>query len=263
MAKLDFNRWRAGVFMLIRENRQLTPDIFALDLTGDFSFEKATPGQFVNVLIGDGSAHPLRRPISIASCEPETQTLILVYRVVGDGTKWLSERSVGDVVDVLGPLGKGFSQPRNRGRVLVVGGGVGIPPLYQLAKTLAADDFKLDIVLGFRSEDDVFCTSEFAEFGDVIVCTEDGSIGEKGFVTAALEMDKDWKTLYSCGPTPMLKALKLHFQGRDMQGYVSIEERMACGVGACWGCTCLDPTGSVAKRICKEGPVFPWEEVAL
>ncbi len=249
--------------MLVQENKQLTQDIFVLTSTGEFPYERTMPGQFVNVLIGEGTAHPLRRPISVASCNVETKTLTLVYRVVGDGTKWLSERSPGYVMDVLGPLGKGFPEPTKSGRVLVVGGGVGIPPLYQLAKTLASQGFRLDIVLGFKNQGDSFWIREFAEFGDVTICTEDGSLGEKGFVTAALGVDKNWTTLYSCGPKPMLQALKSHFQGRVIQGYVSLEERMACGVGACWGCTCLDPTGSVAKRICKEGPVFPWEEVSL
>lgn len=249
--------------MLVQENKQLTADIFVLDLKGEFPYEKASSGQFVNVLIGDGKGHPLRRSISIASCNPEAKTLTLVYRVVGDGTKWMSERTVGDVIDVLGPLGNGFPAPTKNGRVLIVGGGVGIPPLYQLAKTLATQGLELDIILGFKNQGDVFWTKEFSEFGDVIICTEDGSLGEKGFVTAALKVDKGWTTLYSCGPKPMLEALKSHFQGRDIQGYVSLEERMACGVGACWGCTCLDPTGSIAKRICKEGPVFPWEEVSL
>ena len=249
--------------MLVEENKQLTRDIFALELTGEFPYEKATSGQFVNLLIGDGKGHPLRRPLSIASCNPETKTLTLVYRVVGDGTKWLSERCPGDVLDVLGPLGRGFPAPQNPGTVLVVGGGVGVPPLYQLAKELGAAGFKLHIVLGFKNQDDVFWTREFAEFGDVVVCTEDGSLGKKGFVTEALNVNENWTTLYSCGPKPMLKALKAHFQGRDIKGYVSLEERMACGVGACWGCTCLDPDGSAATRICKEGPVFSWEEVSL
>ncbi len=249
--------------MLVKENKQLTRDILALTLTGAFSYEQATPGQFVNVLIGDGAAHPLRRPISIASANLQEETLSLVYRVVGEGTKWLSERSRGDLIDVFGPLGKGFGAPLEPGKVLIVGGGVGIPPLYQLAKELARQGFKSDIILGFKNQRDVFWTGEFAEFGDVTVCTEDGSTGEKGFVTEVIDMNEDWTTLYSCGPKAMLKALRTHFEGRDIKGYVSLEERMACGVGACWGCTCLDPNGTVAKRICKEGPVFPWEEVSL
>lgn len=249
--------------MLVQEKKKLTRDIFTLDLTGEFPYDKVAPGQFVNVLIGDGLGHPLRRPISIASCNPVAKTLTLVFRVVGDGTKWLSERSPGDSIDVLGPLGKGFPLPYEHGRVLIVGGGVGVPPLYQLARELAAQGFKLDIVLGFRSRGDAFWTSEFAECGDLTVCTEDGSLGEKGFVTEALRVDKNWTTLYSCGPKPMLKALKTHFQGQDIQGYVSLEEHMACGVGACWGCTCLDADGLVAQRICKDGPVFTWGEVSL
>lgn len=249
--------------MLVKENKQLTRDVFALTLEGQFDYDKVTAGQFVHVLIEDGKAHPLRRPISIASCDSHAKTLTLVYRVVGDGTLWLSKRIRGDTVSLLGPLGKGFVAPHKPGKVLIVGGGVGVPPLFQLAKELVQENFELDIVLGFRSQGDVFWTEEFAQFGRVTVCTEDGSLGEKGFVTAVIDVTNDWTTLYSCGPKAMLKALRNHFAGSTIQGYVSLEERMACGIGACWGCTCLDPSGSLAKRICKEGPVFSWEEVSL
>lgn len=249
--------------MLVQENTKLTSDIFSLDLTGEFPYTKAKAGQFVNILVGSGQAHPLRRPISIASCNPEQGTLTLVYRVVGHGTQWLSERLQGDVLDVLGPLGQGFPVAQSPSNVLVVGGGVGIPPLYQLAKELAGNNFQVDIVLGFRNKDDAFWIREFTELGEVTICTEDGSLGEKGYVTTVLKTHKNWTTLYSCGPKPMLKALKSHFRGQNIAGYVSLEERMACGVGACWGCTCRSGDGFDTKRICKDGPVFPWEEVAL
>lgn len=249
--------------MLVKVNKSLTKDIFELELTGEFPYEKVQPGQFVNVLVGDGMAHPLRRPLSIASSQHEQRTLTLVYRVVGEGTKWLSDRPEGDEIDVQGPLGKGFPISSSPSKVVVVGGGVGIPPLYQLAKILAKQGFKIDIILGFRHKEDAFWITEFAKFGKVTVCTEDGSLGQKGFVTDALGTDENWTTLYSCGPKPMLAALKSHFQGTNIQGYVSLEERMACGVGACWGCTCESASALETKRICKDGPVFPWEEVLL
>lgn len=235
--------------MLVQENKQLTSDIFALDLSGEFSYEKVQPGQFVNVLIGSGETHPLRRPISIAACDPAQRILTLVYRVVGDGTKWLSERNVGDPIDLLGPLGQGFTLPKKQGPILVVGGGVGIPPLYQLVRELAKHGFELDIVLGFKDSGDIFWEQEFVEFGEISVCTEDGSRGTRGYVTAALQKDKNWTTLYSCGPKPMLKALKTHFAGSEIEGYVSLEERMACGVGACWGCTCSSSDGVISNTL--------------
>lgn len=249
--------------MLVQGNRRLTSDIWVLDLVGEFPYDKVTPGQFVHVLIGDGTAHPLRRPISIASCDPVGKTLSLVYRVVGDGTKWMRERRPGETIDVLGPLGHGFPAPQRPGPVLIVGGGVGVPPLYQLAKVLHAQNVELDIVLGFKDHGDVFWADEFGKLGHVTICTEDGSVGRPGFVTEALGDDCDWATLYSCGPRSMLKALKTHFQGTDIQGYVSLEERMACGIGACWGCTCENADQSEARRICKDGPVFSWEEIQL
>ncbi|HBG02009.1 MAG TPA: NAD-dependent dihydroorotate dehydrogenase B electron transfer subunit [Firmicutes bacterium] len=249
--------------MLVQKNRQLMGDVFALELTGEFCYEEVMPGQFVHVLIGDGMGHPLRRPLSIACCDPAKRSLTLVYRVVGDGTKWLSTRHKGEAIDVLGPLGRGFPAPEMPGQVLIVGGGVGIPPLYQLARELAAQNVLTDIVLGFKTKGEAFWAEEFGAYGQVTVCTEDGSLGEKGVVTTVLGTDRDWSTVYSCGPKPMLQALKSHFQGRDIKGYVSLEERMACGVGACWGCTCQSADSSWVRRICKEGPVFPWEEIRL
>lgn len=249
--------------MFVKQNSRLTQDVFALELSGEFAYDKVQPGQFVNLLIGDGQTHPLRRPLSIAACNTVAQTITLVYRVVGSGTKYLSELKDGAIIDVLGPLGKGFPLTGDLGRVLIVGGGVGIPPLYGLAKELYTKGFSVDIILGFKNQEDVFWIEEFAEYGQVTVCTEDGSLGEKGFITAGLKENKRWTTLYSCGPKAMLKALKNHFEGVDLQGFVSLEEQMACGVGACWGCTCQSADGSSTKRVCKEGPVFNWEEVAL
>ncbi len=249
--------------MQIEQNRPLTADIFQLELSGsDFRYKEVQPGQFVNVLIGEGKAHPLRRPLSIAACDPLLGRLTLVYRVVGAGTAWLSKQRTGAEIDVLGPLGRGFPQPSSTGAILVVGGGVGIPPLYQLVRELSAEQGELDIVLGFKDKADVFWVDQFREWGPVTVCTEDGSLGERGFVTDCLP-DGQWATLYACGPRPMLKALKACFNGQDIAGYISLEERMACGIGACLGCVCQSGMGSVPKRICKDGPVFAWEEVIL
>lgn len=249
--------------MEVLKNAQLTQDIFSLQLGGEFPYEEVQAGQFVNLLIGDGKTHPLRRPISVASCSVEKQTLTLIHRVVGEGTLWLSELETSNQVDVLGPLGSGFPLPDEESNILVVGGGVGIPPLYELVKQLVKLNCTIDVVLGYRDRSDIFLVEEFQEFGNVTVCTEDGSKGVKGFVTQSLNNDARWTTLYSCGPLPMLKALKKHFKGKDIIGYVSLEERMACGVGACHGCTVETKDRKATKRVCKEGPVFNWEEIYL
>lgn len=249
--------------MQIEQNRPLTADIFQLVLTGDFRYKEVQPGQFVNVLIGSGKAHPLRRPLSIAACDPLLGRLWLVYRVVGAGTAWLSKQRAGAELDVLGPLGRGFPQPDTAGPVLVVGGGVGIPPLYQLVRELPMDARDVDIVLGFKDEGDAFWVEQFKQWGTVTVCTEDGSLGEKGYVTDILPPERQWAVLYACGPRPMLKALKAHFEGQKIAGYISLEERMACGIGACLGCVCESAGESAPKRVCKDGPVFAWEEVVL
>lgn len=248
--------------MQVKENKQLTTDIYALTLMGDFLYHEVQAGQFVDIKIGTGLEHPLRRPLSIAYCDTLKEELTLIYRVVGTGTAWLSQRSAGDLVDVLGPLGTGFPLPEPNSRVLVVGGGVGIPPLYQLVRELDSS-ITTEIILGFRNHFDCFWIENFEEYGQVTVCTEDGSRGIKGFVTSALGEENKWNYLYSCGPKPMLRALKDSFAGENIKGYVSLEEHMACGVGACAGCTCLTSDGQSTRRVCKDGPVFPWEEVAL
>ncbi len=248
--------------MEILSNKQLSQGIYALDLTGDFDYGKVQPGQFVNVLIAEGKCHPLRRPLSIAACDAAVCRLTLIYRVVGAGTKWLSEQRAGTALDVLGPLGNGFPLHLASGRLLAVGGGVGIPPLYQLVKELAARGLPTDIILGFKSAEEAFWLREFSKFGPIRVCTEDGSLGEKGSVITALKPEQDWSALYACGPKSMLRALKLHFADQGLPGYVSLEERMACGIGACQGCVC-ETTDGGTKRVCRDGPVFPWEEVVL
>lgn len=249
--------------MEIIENRALTKDIYTLTLKGDFDYDQVQPGQFVNLLIGSGLAHPLRRPLSIAESDPLLGRLSLVYRLVGAGTKWLSEQKKGDHIDVLGPLGRGFPLPPAGSRVLIVGGGVGLPPLYQLVRELAARGFSCDLIFGFRSKEDAFWLDEFAAYARPTVCTEDGSLGRMGLVTSALEAGKEWSFVYSCGPRGMLKALKEHFSGMNVTGFVSLEERMACGIGACLGCVCQTADGRGRLRVCADGPVFAWEEVAL
>ena len=221
-------------------------------LEGDTQWIKR-PGQFVNIEL-EGLF--LRRPISISDWDEKTITII--YKVVGKGTEQMSRMQAGVELDVLTGLGNGFNPDVENHKPLLVGGGVGVPPLYHLAKMLIADGRKVSVVLGFNTASEVFYADEFKALGaDVYVSTADGSMGVKGFVTDAIrEAAIDFDYFYSCGPLPMLKAL---CGCTDVKGELSFEERMGCGFGACMGCSCKTLTGN--KRICKEGPVMRREEI--
>jgi len=211
------------------------------------------PGQFVNIEL---EGLYLRRPISI--CDWDDKSITIIYKVVGKGTELMSQMQPGVELDVLTGLGNGFNPDVENSKPLLVGGGVGVPPLYHLAKVLIADGRKVSVVLGFNTADEVFYADEFRALGaDVYVSTADGSMGVKGFVTDAIrEAAIDFDYFYSCGPLPMLKAL---CGCTDKPGELSFEERMGCGFGACMGCSCKTLTGN--KRICKEGPVMRREEI--
>ena len=250
----------------ISDKKELASGIWQMDVSGDFPYTEVQPGQFVHIQVGDGHDHVLRRPISIAEVNPEQSRLTIVFRIVGEGTEWLAQQSVGNVLDVIGPLGNGFKSVKNA-RSLIVGGGIGIPPLYELAKRLKVEGNKVDIFLGFRRGDEVFWKERFAKFGNVQLYTEDGALGTKGFVTSGIEArliekPKLWDYVYACGPRGMLKAVQELIMDLPVGGGVSLEERMACGVGACYGCTC-ETTAEESKRICVDGPVFDWREVKL
>ena len=223
-------------------------------LEGDTQWIKR-PGQFVNIEL---EGLYLRRPISI--CDWDDKTITIIYKVVGKGTEQMSQMQPGVELDVLTGLGNGFNpEPAvENAKSLLVGGGVGVPPLYHLAKVLLAAGRKVSVVLGFNTADEVFYAEEFRALGaDVYVSTADGSMGVKGFVTDAIrEAAIDFDYFYSCGPLPMLKAL---CGCTDKPGELSFEERMGCGFGACMGCSCKTLTGN--KRICKEGPVMRREEI--
>ncbi|RIY32211.1 dihydroorotate dehydrogenase electron transfer subunit [Psittacicella melopsittaci] len=221
-----------------------------------------TPGQFVNIRIGKGNEFVLRRPISICQIEPEKDQFVMIYRAQGAGTKALAQLGAGDELDILGPLGQGYDlDTLAPGQTaLLVGGGIGVPPLYELARRFQAKGVKTIHVLGFNQAQDVFYAQEFEALGTTIVCTADGSYGFKGFVTQAIaQLELDYDAYYACGPTPMLKALS---QELNKPGYVSLEERMACGVGACYACVCQDKQGEV-KRICFDGPVFKAKDITF
>ena len=237
------------VILDIIENTPLTANVYKMKLFGDLSSVTA-PGQFVNILL-DGLY--LRRPISV--CDAEDKVLTIIYKVVGKGTEQMSKMTDGKL-DVLSGLGNGYDTSVSGDTPLLLGGGVGVPPLYMLAKKLIAEGKKVSVVLGFNTKDEVFYENEFKALGaDVTVTTVDGSYGTKGFVTTVME-NTDYSYFYTCGPEPMLKAI---YKTSKTSGQMSFEERMGCGFGACMGCSCKTITGN--KRICKEGPVLKKEDI--
>ena len=239
---------KQGLFT-VKENTALNALVYKMVLSGDTS-AITTAGQFVNVQL---SGKFLRRPISV--CDVNGDELTLVYKVVGKGTKQMSEMKPGDTVDVLSGLGNGYDLTKAGEQVLLLGGGVGVPPLYLLAKRLLKAGKTVSVVLGFNKADEIFFEDEFKALGaNVTVATADGSYGVKGFVTDALPENYDY--FYTCGPEPMLKAV---YKATKTSGQFSFEERMGCGFGACMGCSCKTITGY--KRICKDGPVLEKEEI--
>lgn len=239
---------KQGIFK-IAENTALTSNVFKMVLCGDVSDITAS-GQFINIKL-DGLY--LRRPISVFDRDDESVTII--YKVVGRGTELMSQMKVGENLDVLTGLGNGYDTSLCKEHAVLLGGGVGVPPLYMLAKTLISEGKKVSVVLGFNTKDEVFCEDDFKTLGaDVKVTTVDGSYGIKGFVTDALPENYDH--FFTCGPEPMLRAV---YKATDTSGQMSFEERMGCGFGACMGCSCKTITGY--KRICKDGPVMLKEEI--
>ena len=239
---------KQSIFEII-ENTALTSTVYRMRLAGDTSAITA-PGQFVNIKL-DGKF--LRRPISVCDCKEGELTL--VYKVVGAGTAQMANMHVAEELDILTGLGNGYDLTTAGDRPLLLGGGVGVPPLYMLAKQLIAAGKTVSVVLGFNKASEVFYAEEFKALGcDVTVTTVDGSMGVKGFVTDALPTDYTY--FYTCGPEPMLKAV---YRATNTSGQMSFEERMGCGFGACMGCSCKTITGY--KRICREGPVMRKEEI--
>ena len=240
-----------GIYKIL-SNRQLAKDTWEMVLGGDSS-ALTNPGQFINIAL---EGLYLRRPISV--CCYEEGSITIIYKVVGKGTKKMVAMQPGDELDVLVGLGNGFDVEKARGRkVAVIGGGVGVPPMYDTARRLKRMGADVTAILGFATKDVSFYIEKFEELGvPVMVTTDDGSLGTKGFVTDALKAS-GCEYFMACGPTPMLRAL--HRTG--IPGQLSFEERMGCGFGACMGCTCHTLVGT--KRVCKDGPVFPTEEVTF
>ena len=239
---------KQGSFVIL-ENTALTDSVYRMVLQGDVSAVTA-PGQFVNILL---EGLYLRRPISV--CDVGEDTLTIIYKVVGKGTEQMSRMKCGKL-DVLTGLGNGYDLTLSGHRPVLLGGGVGVPPMYLLAKRLIAQGKKVSVILGFNTKTEVFYEQEFRALGaDVTVTTVDGSYGVKGFVTDVLK-SIDYTYFYTCGPEPMLKAV---YKASATSGQMSFEKRMGCGFGACMGCSCKTLTGY--KRICKEGPVMKKEEI--
>ena len=233
----------------IEQNKELAANAYEMVLSGDVS-AVTRPGQFVNIQL---PGRYLRRPISVCDCEPGRLTII--YKVLGEGTADMTQMQPGTELDVLTGLGNGYDLAKAGDAPLLLGGGVGVPPLYMLAKKLLARGKKVTAVLGFNTRAEVFGEEEFRALGcGVTVTTADGSYGVKGFVTDALP--EEYSYFYTCGPEPMLRAA---YRATKTSGQLSFEERMGCGFGACMGCSCKTITGY--KRICREGPVLEKEEI--
>ena len=233
----------------ILSNTPLTDSVYKMVLRGDTEAITAS-GQFVNIRL-EGMF--LRRPISV--CDYDEKTLTIIYKVVGKGTEAMSAMEKGQKLDILTGLGNGYDLSPSGEHPVLLGGGVGVPPMYNLAKKLVAQGKRVSVILGFNTASEVFYEEEFKALGcQVTVTTVDGSYGQKGFVTNALP--ENYTYFYTCGPEPMLKAV---YRSTYSSGQMSFEERMGCGFGACMGCSCKTLTGY--KRICKEGPVMKKEEI--
>ncbi|MGM0522689.1 MAG: dihydroorotate dehydrogenase electron transfer subunit [Bacillota bacterium] len=221
------------------------------------------PGQFVHIKVGEGTEHMLRRPISICDVNVTEETMTLIFKVFGKGTDKLATLKPSHAIDLLIPCGNGYPMDEiEADHVLLIGGGIGVPPLYYLGKQLVNKGIKVTSILGFQSAADVFYEEAFQTLGAVYVATNDGTYGTRGFVTDVVDdqsLSGDY--YFSCGPTPMLQAVETKF--KDTPGYLSLEERMGCGIGACYACVVKTIDGESTKKVCQDGPVFKANEVQL
>ena len=234
---------------IILSNEALTDDVYKMVLGGDTQYITA-PGQFITIQL-DGKF--LRRPISV--CDYDDESITIIYKVVGDGTQQMKNLVAGEFLDLLTGLGNGYDISKST-KPLLIGGGVGVPPMYNLAKKLIKAGQEVSVVLGFNTKQEVFYEAEFKDLGcTTYITTVDGSYGIKGFVTDAIK-GIDYDYFYTCGPLPMFKAV---YNATETSGQFSFEERMGCGFGACMGCSCKTKYGN--KRICKDGPVLVKEEI--
>lgn len=254
--------------MIIENQREISKDIFELTLEGELVKEMNQPGQFIHVRV-PRSDLLLRRPISLASISKNEKQCKIIYRAEGDGTKCLSQLISGEKVDVLGPLGNGFNIDfvKEHDVIFVIGGGIGVPPLYELGKQLAKKKAKLIFMHGFADRETIFYEKEFSELGVLMLATDDGSYGQKGHVghllEQAMKVHPKPTAIYSCGPKALLRTVENKFMGHP-HVYLSMEERMACGIGACYACVCQSQKDkSINLKVCDEGPVFQSGEVII
>ena len=243
--------------MTIISKRELVKDVIEMVLEGEAASFIITPGQFINIKINDSLQPYLRRPMSI--CDYDENHITIIFRIVGEGTKVLANKEIGEQLDCLTGLGNGFIDLDKKSAV-VIGGGLGVPPMYKLAKTLKEQGVEVKAILGFNSASDVFYKEEFEDICPTFISTMDGSMGQKGTVVDVLKaQDINFDAYYACGPEKMLDALALNYPDN---GYLSFEARMGCGFGACMGCSCKVKTKPY-KRICVEGPVLHSSEVIV
>lgn len=241
---------KQGIYEIC-ENILIAKDVYKMVLLGDTS-EITKPGQFINIEL---SGFFLRRPISV--CDYDDKTITIIYKVVGKGTEKMAKMQAGERLDILTGLGNGFDTKKSGETPILIGGGVGVPPMYNLCKKLKEEGKNPSVILGFNKKEEVFYKEEFEALGaKTYLATADGSLGTKGFVTDVLKDLEGYTYIYTCGPEPMLKAL---YEVAKTSGQYSFEERMGCGFGACMGCSCKTKYGN--KRICKDGPVLEKEEI--
>ncbi|HHY74555.1 MAG TPA: dihydroorotate dehydrogenase electron transfer subunit [Bacillus bacterium] len=254
-------------WMKVVSQVEIAKNIYELVLEGELVSKMQEAGQFVHLKVDDRLDPLLRRPISICDIDYDNNRFTMIYRAEGKGTTLLCKKIENDAVDVLGPLGHGFpiAEIEKGETALLVGGGIGVPPLYNLSKQLVRKGVNVIHVFGFQDKSVMFYEEKFKKLGPTYIATVDGSYGIKGFVTDVIAAENlQFDYLYSCGPTPMLKALNERFS--DKKGFISLEERMGCGIGACFACVCHlqeDPTGAAYRKVCSDGPVFPIGEVLL
>lgn len=246
--------------MRIVSNNKIATETMEMVLENSYISEHAVPGQFIHITV---VGHTLRRPISIASVDPKAGTVTILFKELGEGTRTLARYEAGMTLDALGPAGNGFPIDKisNTPTALLIGGGIGVPPVYFLAKTLKEQGVNVKAIIGFQSADFVFYEEKFKELGDTFVVTNDGSYGDKGFVTDVIAKAGDFDRYFSCGPSVMLQAVTNKIT--DKEGYLSFEERMGCGVGACFACVIPAENDKGYLKICQDGPVFAANEVTL
>lgn len=244
--------------MTVKSVQEIALETIEMELVNAYVAEMALPGQFLHFQV---AGHILRRPLSIADVDRGNNCITILFKRIGKGTEGLATYKPGMTIDALGPSGNGFPYALPMKTALLIGGGIGIPPLYNLGKSLQEKGIHVISVLGFQSRDSVFYEEKFSNLGTSYVVTDDGSYGYHGFVTSMLDKVNDFDYYYSCGPVPMLQAVTKSLQGKN--GFISLEERMGCGVGACLACVISTGDDGGYRKICKDGPVFAVDEVVL